>query len=358
MSKTKKGDHMFKKLLFYAILLSGFNSQAELIIMAEGMDNNLDLIQDFERATGEKVKLISAAFKDNYDALSNLRSYSEVQVFKAEAPDLFITKDITYLAKLKSEGFTQAFDDLTVFKSIKAGMMDTKDRHFVGLTYRARTLVYHKDADVSEINSYEDLAQTDFEDQLCLRTSNSSYNTALVSFLITEYDTPLAKTKISAEDILLGWLNNLTQPVHKGDTQILTDIHTGLCSLGLANHYYLAREFEKAEAEGRSFDVRIKFLNQDAEHTGTHVNGYGAALMSTSSGDRRSLAHKFVEMLLSEKAQVQLSTQQHAYPVLEGLEPQSLIQTWDKFKPSDLSWSELAEKIPAAELLIKSTNYN
>ena len=344
------GGTMFKKLILSAFLISSIASihaHAELVILAEGFAPHANLVADFEALTGEKVVITDAPFADNLVMLQNYSDPKALAQPGAVKPDLIIAKDLVFLSEVKNQGLTQAFDPLAVFNNIKPGMMDSKDLHWVGITYRARTLAYGTNVDVSSINTYADLAKPEWAGRLCVRTSDNSYNYGLVSFLIAEYGYDDAK------DILLGWMDNLAMPVFRGDTLILNAINSGECEVGIVNHYYLARELDKAQGQGTQYNVNLKILNQG--QGGVHTNGYGVALLKTSS--EKALAQKFVEMLLSEKAQVQISTSQFAYPVIANVKAQTLIQAWGEFETSPLVWSELGENLDLAEQLMQEVDY-
>jgi iron(III) transport system substrate-binding protein len=341
---------MLKSLFIFIFLLCNSLisvAKADLIVLAEGFDTYTNLINDFESATGETVWLLNANFKDNMDRITQYNLPENLSQKGAVKPDLLITKDLVYLAQVKKAGYTKPFDQLPIFQKIKPGMMDSKDNHWVGISYRARTLAYGPNVDVSELNTYEDLSKTEWAGRICLRTSNSSYNLGMVSYLISEY----GETK--AKDILLGWVDNLAQPEFKSDGDILKALNSGECEVGIVNHYYLAREYEKAQADGTSFNVKIKYLNQG--QGGVHTNGYGVALLNTS--ENKDTAQKFVEMLLSEKAQLQISSTQLAFPVIQGLTAQTLIQGWGDFETSPLVWSEIGENTDLAQKLMLETNY-
>ncbi len=342
---------MFKKNFLSALFMSftTFNfAHAELVILAESFEPHANLIADFEALTGEKVVISNAAFKDNLITLTNFLEPNVLSAPESVKPDLIIAKDLVFLSQVKKLGFTQAFDDLEIFSDLRPGMMDETDLHWVGLTYRARTLAYGTNVDVSQVNSYEDLAKPEWAGRLCVRTSNSSYNLGFVSYLLLEYG------EAKAKDILLGWMDNLALPVFTGDTLILNAINSGECEVGIVNHYYLAREYEKARGQRTKYNVNIKYLNQ--KQKGVHTNGYGVALLKSSAN--KDLAQEFVTMLLSEKAQLQISSSQFSYPVIQKLEAQSLIKEWGSFEASPIIWSEIGDNLDQATQLMKDVNYN
>lgn len=364
--------NFFKKKAFFALIAGTFlslQSRADLVILAEGFAAHSNLIQEFEARTGEKVIIVNespdVSFKDNFASLMNYSDPAVLSKQDSVKPDLFITKDLTYFSDLKKGDHTQAFDAMPEFQTLKPGMMDSKDLHWIGLTYRARTLAYRDGVDVTSINNYEDLADPNWNGSLCLRKADNSYNYALVSYMIEEYGYDDTK------NILLGWLDNLALPIDdKGDTLILTAISTGECDLGVVNHYYLAREYVKAEGEGRSLNVNIKYLNQASN--GVHVNGYGVALLKTSQ--QKDLAQKFVKMLLTEKAQLQIANSQFAFPTVSLLADKVMNEGWGAFnydpskgwgpfKASELVWSEIGEHLDSSKgqnttvELMKETGY-
>lgn len=338
---------MFKFLFIIATLACSY-ANAELVILSEGgFSSYTNLIAEFEAQTGEKVLIVDSNFGTNLQILDGSALPETVGLPNSVTPDLIFAKDLTYLAQAKAYGFTQSFDALPIFNKVKAGMVDLKDRHWVAVAYRARTLAYGINVDISSINTYEDLAKPEWAGRLCLRTSNNSYSYGLVSYLIEEYGQPKAK------EILLGWMDNLAMPVHRGDGLLLQDLHTGVCEVGIINHYYLAREYYKAEGQGTKFNVKIKYLNQGKG--GVHTNGYGVALLKSSKN--KDLAQKFVEHFLSDKAQMEISTSKFNFPVIESLSPASLVKDWGTFETSPLDWADIGENLDAAAQLMKETDY-
>ncbi len=342
---------MFKFLILIALLVSSHanaNNSAELTILSEGFSLHSNLVDDFKLQYGVEVVVLDQKFDDN---LARLQYYNQPDILSGKnsvKPDLIIAKDLVYLTELKKQGFTKSFNPLSAFSEIKEGMMDTKDLNWIGLTFRARTLAYGSNVDVSSINSYEDLASPEWAGRICLRTSSNSYNQGLIAYLVTKHG------QEKARKIMAGWVNNLAAPVYSKDGLILNALNSGECEVGLVNHYYLAREYAKAQAEGTKFNVELKFLDQ--ENGGVHVNGYGVALLKTTQN--QDLAERFVEMLLTEKAQLQISYSQFAYPVIKNLNSQSLVQIWGEFKTSPLIWSEIGDNLDLANELAKDVNYN
>lgn len=332
-----------KIMFFLTLIFTTSLASADLKILADGADAYQTYADNFQSMTGQKVVLIDSKFEDSVEKLKyGVKSQDENVAF-----DLIIAKDLVELAELKSANLTKAFQDKTAFNNVKNEMMDV-DSTWVGLTYRARTLVYASNLDVSSINNYSDLQSSDWAGGLCLRTSSANYNLALTSYLIAEYG------EQETLDMLLGWMDNLAEPVMPKDSAVIEAIKVGICDVGIINHYYLARDYSVAAAEGRTLNVSIKFLNQDTG--GVHTNGYGIAQLVMSKNEK--VAQDFAKYMVSEDVQTSLSAAQLTYPVLKDLAPTTRIKDWGAFKTSSIPWSELGENLTTAGQLILDADYN
>lgn len=290
----------------------------------------------FEELTGEKVVFVEAAYPDLAKRL---------ELEGAETPaDLLIAKDIVFLADATGKGFFQSMQLSPAVERVAPAMRESSGK-WVALTYRARTLAYDPQrVNAAEIENYEDLAQDKWAGRLCLRTSKGSYNESLTSFLLAKNGTAGAKS------ILEGWIANLAAPVFPNDTSLLEAIAAGTCDVGIVNHYYLAQ----LHALNPNFPVKIKFLEQNKG--GVHANGAGIGIVKGSKN--AGLAQKFLELLLSDEFQLQISAGHLDYPAVAELQPSSLIKDWGTFKADTTPWSEIGTFVPAARALMKEVGYN
>lgn len=293
------------------------------------------LAEQFKNQTGVEVTIVELPYKD---------LLKKLQTEGSESPaDMIYTKDLVYQAELAALGFYQPMDSKKVQVSVSSSMRDPRNL-WAAVTYRARTLVYDSNrTDVSQINSYEDLAKPEFAGRLCLRTSNNSYNEALVASLIHNLGYERAK------NILVGMVENLATDVVKSDTALLESIATGVCEVGLANHYYLAQLI----AQKPNFPVSIKFLEQGGR--GVHVNGSGIGIAKTSQNPE--LAQQFVEFLFTDSVQLYISESHFEYPAVQHLVPTSLIKKWGPFKADAANWSDIGLDIQNAKQMVKEIGY-
>lgn len=292
-------------------------------------------VAEFEKVTGEKVELIEAAYPDLLKLIEDPSS--------SVKPDLIVTKDLVYLAELKTKKLLQPLTLTNLMARVPAEMRDSQN-HWVALSYRARTIAYDPSrVDASELTTYENLASEQFRGRLCLRTSKSAYNIALTGFLLAKHG------EDETRSILQGWLDNLAAPVFSSDTRVLEEIAKGTCDVGIVNHYYLAQLIEQRP----NFPVRIAFLNQ--KEGGVHTNGSGVGLVASST--QNALAQKFVDSLLGDEFQLAYSSAHFDYPVVQGLTASTLIKNWGSFTTGKTSWGEIGELAPKAQELMTEIGY-
>ena len=142
---------------------------------------------------------------------------------------------------------------------------------------------------LSDLSTYEALAEPKWKGRLCLRTSKKVYNQSLVAMMIAEHGE--AKT----EQIVKGWVANLAIDPLSDETKAMEFVAAGRCDVTLANSYYYGRLMEK----NPSLPLGIFWANQ--ESSGVHVNISGAGV--TKYAHQPDAAIKLLEFLSSEKAQ-------------------------------------------------------
>lgn len=342
------------KLTLISLILSySFVASADLTVMTDRPTSRfIKAAELFQAETGQNVVFVEGAYPQ---LLAQLQE-------KSDSADLIMTKDLVLVADLKAKGLLQSLPAVNALNNVHASMKDP-DGQWTALTMRTRTLVYNPaTVDASLISSYADLANSEWEGRLCLRTSRADYNVALVGGFLVNYGSE--KTK----EILTGWIGNLphealsknakmlntvaseTNGIFNNDTELLNAIATGVCDVGIANHYYLAQLLNKQH----SFPVKIKFLNQ-TEADGVLTNGSNIGMIKDSP--QADLAQKFIEILLRDEIQLSISGDHFEYPAIQGLAPSTLIKEWGKFDVNPASWSEIGAKASEAKELMGEVGY-
>ncbi len=293
----------------------------------------------FTAQTGVDVTIVELSYPKILDRL---------KVEGASSPaDVLFVKDTVFLAELAKLGFFQPMVTSFLEASVSPAMRDPKNL-WTAITVRGRTIVYEPSrAKPTELSGYESLADAKWAGRLCLRTSNSAYNEALVGGLIE------TRGLIKAQQIVEGWVANLATDPLAGDTAVLEAIANGVCDVGITNTYYLGQMMAKNPA----FPVRAHFADQSVAGISGGVlgNGTGAGVAATSRS--AALATKFIELLLTDKFQIEMTNAHFDYPVKMGLMPATLIKDWGIFRFNEANWASVGARAAEAKVLMQGAGY-
>lgn len=294
-----------------------------------------ELFRKFTAKTGIKVNLVKA----DSDQLIN-----RILVEAERSPaDLFITADVSRLSQAKKLDLLQPIPEMAGFLVIPSNLRDP-DWFWLGLTKRARVIVYHKQrVDATGINDYEDLAEEQWSGRIVMRSSQSHYNQSLLASMVA------AAGKDAAEAWVKDLVRNFANDPKGNDRDQVKAIAGAEGDLSLVNTYYLGlllRSDNAAEREVAS-SVGIIFPNQS--NRGTHINVSGIAL--TANAPNRDNALRLIEFLLNKESQEYLSAQNFEYPVLPEAAWPELLLSWGKFKEDPINLNALNDYLPDAMLI-------
>ena len=305
---------------------AGAQAPGEIVVYsARSHYNQEPAFEAFTRKTGIAIRTLGGNAPELFERL------------KAEGDrtpaDVLITVDAGNLWNAARAGLLARVDSPELAQSIPAHLRDPEHR-WVGLTTRARTIMYHtKKVSPAELSTYEALGDPKWKGRLCLRTSSHVYNQSLVATMIKRHGEP------RVEDVLRAWVANKPVLINS-DTKILEAIAAGQCDVGLANTYYLGRLVAKDPA----FPVLPFWANQQT--TGTHVNISGGGV--TAHARNRAGAIKLLEFLASPEAQQMFADANFEFPAnpQAGLNP--VVARWGKFRQDDVNVAAAGEFQAAA----------
>jgi iron(III) transport system substrate-binding protein len=291
--------------------------------------------KEFEEQTGTKVEFLTGS-----DA--ELRERIAAEGPDTEA-DVFLTVDAGNLANAAKDGLFQPMDSPELKRVIPAQYRDPDDLWY-GLALRARTIIYNTD-DLTEDEvpkDYEDLAKPEWKGKVCMRNSTNDYQQSLVASMIIQDGE--AKTL----EVLKGWTRNAE--IYANDTEMIQAMGAGACEVGIANHYYLARELET----NPDLPVGLIWANQDAG--GTHINISGGGV--TKYAKNPELAREFLEWL-GTKGQSVLVDSNHEFPASTEATPEPLItkEFGLDFKRQPLDAKKIGELNPEAVKLMDQAGF-
>lgn len=284
------------------IALAGCGGDDDVLRVYSGRHYGIEAaFEQFTEETGIEVEFLTGN-----DAELRERIAAEGDETKADA---YITVDAGNLAAAAEEGLFQPIESEVLSSAIPAELSDP-DGLWYGLTVRARTIVYNPDEiAVDDLpTSYEELAEPEWNDRVCMRNASNVYQQSLVASLIEHhgYD--------GALEIVEGWAANAD--IMGNDVLILEAVNDGLCEVGVTNHYYLAREYD----ENPDFDVELIWANQDDR--GTHVNVSGGGITTYSSHPEDALV--FLEWLATDGQQVLIGGN-HEFPANPDVPPDEVL---------------------------------
>jgi iron(III) transport system substrate-binding protein len=294
----------------------------------------LPLLKRFTETTGIAVNLVTGGADS---LLKRLEAEG-----KLSPADVFITVDAGRLHRAKVAGVLQPIHSTVLDEAIPAGLRDV-DRHWVGLSQRARTIFYAKNrVTPSELSTYEALADPKWKGRVCIRSSSNIYNQSLVAAMIEAIGE--AKTEVWARAVV----GNFAQPPRGGDTDQLKAMAAGVCDVVLVNTYYFGRMVTSADPNIReqASKLAVFWPNQGDGERGVHMNVSGAAI--TKSSKHVAAAVKLLEFLVSPESQAWYAEVNDEYPVVKGVKIPKTLADFGTFKGDAIELSRLGEGNRAA----------
>jgi len=312
------------------VALTGSSDEDLVIYTARLHYGEEEIFSRFAEETGYDLKL----FGGTGSAL--------VERLKAEGEDtdadLLVTVDGANLQQALADDLLQPLSSPVVRSSIPPKLRDPEGR-WTALTTRARTIMRSTERlpEDEAPTTYAGLGDPRFKGRLCLRTSDSVYNSSFVADQIAKRGSP------ATERMLRAWMAN--DPVILGsDVDVLEAIEGGRCDVGFTNHYYLGRILE----DDPDFPVAPVWANQDGR--GVHVNMSGIGI--TRYSDNVPAARELIEFLVSEEAQKFFTDTNSEFPANPRVRPAKQIADWRGFRvdPIDVT-SDAGLQADAVELM-------
>lgn len=317
--------------MFSLIACAPAPSDDEIVVYTSRHDHLIKPVFDaFTAETGIPIRYIT----DNAGAL-----IARLEAEGARSPaDLLITVDAGNLWNATQRGLLAKTDSDQLDANVPAHLRDPEG-HWYGLTVRARTMVYSTErVDAAQLSSYQNLADAEWQQRLCLRSGSSVYNQSLVATLIERLG------EAQTESIVRGWVNNLAAHVFPNDTAVMEAIIAGQCDVGIVNTYYYGRlKHSQPEAP-----IGLHFANQN--DGGTHINISGAGITRNASHPEAALA--LLEWLTTDTAQRILADENREYPANPNVPPSEMVAEWGEFTADNLNVNVAgARQIEAVKLM-------
>ena len=305
-------------------------------------DTDKLIFKNFENKTGIKVNVVKA----NADEL--------IQKMESEGDqspaDLLITVDAGRLVRAKAKGLLQRVTSKFLDEEIPSHLKDI-DKHWFGLTKRARVIVYAKDSvNPDSLSTYEALTDEKWKNKVLIRSSSNIYNQSLLASIIAN------NGKENAKKWAEGLVKNFARIPAGNDRDQVKAVKAGEGDLAIVNTYYIGKLLNsKDENEVKAGEfIKIFFPNQEGR--GTHINISGIGLAKHAPNKENAI--KFIEYLSSKEIQETFAKANYEYPVNPKAASSELLKSWGNFKEDTLALSKLGELNKAAVIIFDEVSWD
>ena len=284
------------------------------------------VIRQFQDATGIEVQVKYGGSSAIAATIQEEGKNSPADVFWAQEPGA--------LAAL-SGMFKPLPSDITL--AVPEWARDS-DGSWVGVTGRARVIIYNADLDESELpKSVEELTDPKWKGRIGWPPTNASFRVMVT-----------AMRHIWGEDKTREWLEGMIANevrVYPKNTPIVDAAGKGEVDVGLVNHYYLHRFIAE---RGDDFGARNLFLNDGGPASLVMVAGSGILKTSPNSEN----AELFLRFLLSQVAQQYFTASVYEYPLIEGVKTHRLLPPIDTLNGPEIDFA-LLDDLAGTEALLR-----
>jgi iron(III) transport system substrate-binding protein len=287
------------------------------IFSSRHYDSDIELYKKFTEKTGIKVNVISGK-----DAALQKRITEEGKDSKA---DLYVTSDAGRLSLFDKKGMFQNSISSVIKQKVPENL---RSENWVAISKRARIFFYSKDrVKQQELKNlrYEDLAKPEWKNRIVVRQSNNIYNLSWVASLIS--NNGIKETKKWTK----GLVNNFARSPKGNDRAQILAVAAGEADLAIANTYYYALMLsgQKGKDQQEAAKKVLSFF-PNSNDRGTHINISGVGILKNSPNPKNAIT--LIEFLLTKEAQTHIVNNTFEYPIIEGVEPNQLIQDMGNFK--------------------------
>jgi iron(III) transport system substrate-binding protein len=241
--------------------------------------------------------------------------------------DVFITTELFTVQSLAGQGTFQLY--------LPAGAENLPSEYigpddaWVGLTRRARVIMYNKDlvAEDELPASIFDLTDPKWRGQVAAAGSTNGSMQAQIA----------AMRQLLGGQETESWLKGLIAneaTFFGGHTDVRKAVGAGEFKLGLVNHYY----YYLQQAEGSP--VGIIFPDQGEGQIGLITNATAAAMVNGAPNSRA--AQTFLDFLVSEEGQRLFAEQNYEYPLLPAVPLRAEVRPLEDFRLAGVNVAEAA----------------
>ncbi len=303
-------------------------------------DNDQLIYDEFTEQTGITVNRIEG---DADELIARLNAEGQ-----NSPADIFLTVDAGRIWRADEAGLLQPIESDVLDNRIPQHLRHP-DGHWFGMSQRARIIFYDKEEIENPPQTYEALADPQYEGQICIRSSSNVYNQSLMASIID------AAGEDGAKEWAAGVVANMAREPQGGDTDQLLGVVSGECNIAVANTYYFLRALDGG-VDGLSGSTDMfgwVFPNQSGR--GAHVNV--AAMGVTAHAPNKENAVKFLEFMTSDFAQAYFANQNNEYAAVPGIGLAENPASLGLFRMDDVNLAVFGENTPRAQEIFNEVDW-
>lgn len=313
--------------LFLLLILIAINTVAAEVNIYSARKEALikPILEEFTLQTGVNVNLVTGGADELIKRL-------ELEGRNSPA-DLLLTVDVGRLYRAKQADLLQPVHSETLREVIPARYRDSED-YWYGLSLRARVIVYAKDRVVpADLTTYEALAEPQWRNRICVRSSSNIYNQSLVASMVAHDGVE------ATEQWARGLVKNFARRPKGGDRDQIKAVAAGQCDLALVNTYYLAGMLDSDIRAEREAARKVAVFWPDQDGRGVHMNISGAGV--TRAAEHAEEAIRLLEFLVSKEAQSWYAQKNYEFPVRGDVAAGDILRQWGEFEADDIDLEQL-----------------
>lgn len=212
------------------------------------------------------------------------------------------------------------------------------DALWVGLSGRARVVAYNtENVSPDELpDSILDFTDPKWKGRIGWPPTNGSFQAFVTALRLTE-----------GEEGARAWLEGIKANGardYPNNITALEAVANGEVDVAFVNHYYLFRFLAE---EGSDFPARNHYTK--GGDPGALVNVAGAGILTTS--DKPDEARRFIDFMLSQKAQQYFADETFEYPLIEGVDTHPDLVPLSELEPPAIDLGDLAGLSATLDLL-------
>jgi iron(III) transport system substrate-binding protein len=286
------------------------------------------LLEQFSRDTGIHIKV---RYGDGTDLALGILEEG------ANSPaDVYYTQDVGALAALKAADRLATLPD-DILSKVPAGYR-SKDGYWVGISGRARVIVYNTDdIDPRTLPStILDYTKPEWRNRLGIVPRSDGF---------PEFVTALRLVR--GNEFALQWLRDLhanNPRIYPNNIAAIQSVANNEIDVAFLNHYYLYRFLAE---RGEGFKARNYFFT-NGDLGGIFLVS-GAAVLKTSKN--KEAAEKFIQYLLTAESQQYFAAQTYEYPLVPGVETNLGLPPIESLKSPAIDLSDLTDLQGSLDLM-------